>query len=180
MPMPKRILPQLEFISWQRFHHDSFELAQLLAKRKFDTIVSLSRGGHVLSRILSDFLLLPIFNVSVQTQKLGRYLTGQRVLLVDEIVDTGKTLAAAQRYIQRLRTKEVFSVALYVKPQAKPVPDLFHNTSDKWVVFPYEVHETIQTLLPLWQKAKKPLADLRQRLLEGGIRTAYVDFYLPR
>src|SRR3989338_809824 len=101
------MLPELEFVSWQRFHQDSFELAKLLSEKKFDTIVSVSRGGHVLSRVLSDFLSLPIFNVSMKsykglenqevalTQKLGQYLGGQRILLVDEIVDTCNTLARA-------------------------------------------------------------------------------------
>ncbi len=189
--MAKDNLPQLDFISWQQFHHDSFELAKLLHAREFDLIISVSRGGHVLSRILSDFLQLPIFNVSVQsytaigvqgnlkmTQKLGRFLAGQRVLLVDEIVDSGKTLAHARKYLHRLRAKDVYSVALYVKPQAKPRPDLFHHITEKWVVFPYEVHETIQSLIPLWQKAAKPISDLKQKLIEGGIRSIYVDFFL--
>ena len=184
------MLPELEFVSWQRFHQDSFELAKLLSSKRFETIVSVSRGGHVLSRVLSDFLSLPIFNVSMKaykdfdhqevslTQKLGQYLANQRVLLVDEIVDTGNTLARALKYIQRLRTREVFSVALYCKPSARPRPNLFHNATKKWVVFPYEVHETIKTLLPMWEKAGKPVEHLRQKLIEGGIKSTYVDFFL--
>ena len=72
------------FINWQKFHEISWELAGkivggdfYIAPNKRDRhrslslqpqyIVAISRGGLALARILSDFLKLPIYNISIES-----------------------------------------------------------------------------------------------------------------
>lgn len=190
--MRKKSPPELEFVSWEEFHELSFELAKKLANEQteFDTLVSISRGGHVVSRILSDFLKLPIFNVSIAsykdlrqdrvklTQGLGKYFSGDKVLLVDEIVDSGKTLGRATRYLKRLGVSEIYSVALLVKPHAELKPDLFSRETSKWAVFPYEVRETIESLLPYWDRAGWTEEQIIDNLAAGGFDKSQVEWVL--
>ncbi|MCC5850557.1 MAG: hypothetical protein JJU29_20920 [Verrucomicrobia bacterium] len=185
-------LPQLQFITWAEFHDMGFDLAGQLKQLRPDscTIVSVARGGHALARLLSDFLKLPIFSVSIQsyqdlqqhelriTQELNVDLNGRNVLLVDEIIDSGKTLVRALEYLQDFGTGSVTSVSLHVKPHAVLKSDFFCEETDKWVVYPYEVRETIEALRPIWEKAGHSTDHLRTTLLEGGLKPDWVDTYL--
>jgi len=187
-------LPPLHFIGWDEFHHMGFELSKRLNETCPDaeTIISVARGGHVLARLLSDFLKLPIFSVSIQsyqdlqqhelhiTQELNVDLMGHHVLLIDEIVDSGKTLVRAMDYLQDFQPSKVTSVAMHVKPEAIARPDYYVAETDKWVVYPYEVRETIEALGPIWEKAGAGRADLEAKLLAGGIRQDWVETLLPR
>lgn len=184
-------LPKLEFVSWSEFQQHGFELAgQLLElKLEIDTMVSVSRGGHVLSRILSDFLNLPIFSVSIQsyktiemqgelviTQELGVDLSGKHVLLVDEIVDSGKTLKRAVEHVVEWKAEAVTTVAMHVKPKAIMQADFFANETSNWVVYPYEVRETVNALMPMWEKVGKPITSLVDELVAGGMKREHVEF----
>lgn len=185
-------LPELEFVSWKQFHELCFELARKIKAdgNSFDTLISISRGGHVISRILSDFLMLPIFNVSIQSyealqqkelkinQKLGMFLDKQNILLVDEIVDSGRSLQRAYNYLRKIRVNEITTVSLHTKPHAVIQPDYYSAETTKWVVYPYEVRETINSLKPIWENAQLPLTDLRQKLIKGGFPEIFVDAYL--
>ena len=187
-------LPPLQFIDWNEFHHMGFELSKRLNESCPDaeTIISVARGGHVLARLLSDFLKLPIFSVSIQsyqdlqqlelriTQELNIDLKGHHVLLIDEIVDSGKTLVRALEYLSDFGPSKVTSVAMHVKPGAIARPDYYVDETDKWVVYPYEVRETIEALEPIWRKAGVGREHLEAELLAGGIRREWVEVLLPR
>ena len=183
-------IPELEFISWTQFEAETFELAKKLDAYtiNFTLIVSISRGGHVISRILSDLLGLPIFNVSIQSyqglkqeelvmnQKLHKYLQNEHVLLVDEVVDTGKSLERAVSYLNKLRCESVFSTALHVKPHTTFWPDMYTRETDKWVIYPYEVRESYESLMPVFKKHGKNGEDLKKVLIEGGMSKEVVEW----
>lgn len=185
-------LPDLRFISWDDFHEMGHELACQLKELRPEscTIISVSRGGHALARVVSDFLKLPIFSVSIQsytdlkqhelqiTQELNVDLKGRHVLLVDEIIDSGKTLVRALDYLQDFQLKSVTSVSLHVKPEAIMKSDFYVDELTEWVVYPYEVRETIEALQPIWREHGGGDAALKEVLIQGGIRKEWVDEFL--
>jgi uncharacterized protein len=169
-------LSDLHFISWENFHTSSFQLAEKIRSsgEKFDTIVAISRGGLVLARILSDFLDLPIYNIAIEsyveinkakepkvTQDIGSAdINNKKILLVDEICDSGKTFERAIEYLYSIGVSEsltnhgegeveprsIHSACLVLKSHSSFQPDFYEDKIDKWVVFPYEVRETIAEL----------------------------------
>ena len=64
--------PRLEFVGWVQLQQMCFELVHRLDGLSFNVIVSISRGGHVVSRIVSDFLNLPLLNVTRSSGLKGR------------------------------------------------------------------------------------------------------------
>ena len=66
----------------------------------------------------------------------GASLAGRRVLLVDDVSDSGRTLALAVELLQGLDA-DVRSVTLYTKPRTILVPDYCWRTTDRWIVFPW-------------------------------------------
>ena len=188
-------LPKLQFVRWDQFHQMGFELSQQLYELRpdLDTIVSISRGGHVLARILSDFLKLPIFSVSIQsytsieqqgnvriTQELAADMSDKHILLVDEIVDSGRTLERGLEYLAGFRAASVTSVAMHVKPKATHKPDFYVTETDEWVVYPYEVRETLDALTPRWKEKGLTVQELTDTLVQGGMRREQIEVCLER
>lgn len=188
-------VPELEYISWDKFHKMGFELAQKIqnSDTQFDQILSISRGGHVVSRILSDFLGLPIFSVSIQsytsiqqqgeleiTQEIAPELLDENILLVDEVVDSGKTLERAREYLAELEAKNVTAVSYHVKPHAIARPDIYIAETSKWIIYPYEVRESVKALVPIWKEAGLELQDLSEKLIGFGIPREFIEFYLNK
>lgn len=185
-------LPELVFVNWDEFHQMGFELSRKIKQLRPETctIVSVARGGHALARLLSDFLKLPIFSVSIQsyqdlqqhelhiTQELNVDLKGKNILLVDEIIDSGKTLARALEYLEDFDTLSVTSVSIHVKPEAIMKSDFYCDETTKWVVYPYEVRETIEALQPIWRSTGAGDDDLREALLKGGVSPVWIDEFM--
>jgi hypoxanthine phosphoribosyltransferase len=100
-----------------------YELSRQLANKVKDsnylptTIVALARGGWVPARLLCDFMgVTDLISLKVEhwletgrtkdeatvRYPLNTELNGKRLLLVDDVADTGKSLIAATDYLSRL------------------------------------------------------------------------------
>jgi uncharacterized protein len=128
---------------------------------KPDVLVGVSRGGWVPARILSDLLENGcLASVKVEcytaigetaesprlTQELTVDVAGKRVLVVDEVADTGRSLKLALQHIQNRNALQVKTAVLYQKPQSTQKPDFCEKTTARWVVFPWELKETVRKL----------------------------------
>lgn len=128
-----------------------------------DVIVGISRGGLIPARILAD--RLDIHDLSVirisfykginQTekeprllQKISESLEGKRVLLVDDLSDSGTSLKAAIAYLKELKIAKIYTATLHVKTKSSFIPDFFVSRSDNWIVYPWEKVETERELIP--------------------------------
>lgn len=155
-------------LSWDDIERLCMTLAKEIKRRKvaFDIIVGIARGGWVPARLLSDML----DNDELHTMRVKFYtgigevaakpvilhptqidVTGKKVLLVDDIADTGKSLSIAKRHLEERGAGNIFVVTLIKKPHSEINPDLYVEETDAWVIFPWEVRETIRLIL---QKAK--------------------------
>ncbi len=116
-----------------------------------DVIVGISRGGLVPARILSDILGKRVLILGMEfykginerkdrpaiTQELPK-LEGLKILLVDDVSDSGKSLVTA---MELLKGNKVKTATLHYKPHSSYKPDYFVETSNSWIVYPWEVHE---------------------------------------
>ena len=64
------------------------------------------------------------------------YLAGRRVLLVDDVADSGRTLALAVRLLTD-RGADVRSAVIYTKPTTIIEPDYSFRATDLWIDFPW-------------------------------------------
>ncbi|WP_368499501.1 phosphoribosyltransferase [Herbiconiux sp. A18JL235] len=63
-------------------------------------------------------------------------LIGKSVLLVDDVADSGRTLALVVELLEKVDIT-VRSATLYIKPRSVIAPDFHWKTTDKWIVFPW-------------------------------------------
>ncbi len=153
----------MEFVKpgWTKIARMCRALAEKARPYKADWLVGISRGGLVPVRLLSD--RLDISNVSIVriefyktigetrdfprvTQPLQVDVKGKRVLLVDDVADTGRSLAVAKEHVKRAGAKEVKIAALHYKPKSMVRPDFYISTTEAWIIYPWEVEETKREL----------------------------------
>jgi xanthine phosphoribosyltransferase len=143
-------------VSWDQFHRDARALAwRLTDAGPFEAIVAITRGGLVAAAIVARELDLRLIEtvcvVSYQDYKhqgdlqvlkgiadsVTRIGSGQgdRVLIVDDLVDTGKTA----QIVRGLLPKAHFA-AVYAKPMGRPMVDTFITevSQDTWIYFPWD------------------------------------------
>jgi len=141
---------------------------------RFDTILCLARGGMRPGDVLSRIFGVPLAIMSTSSYRaqagteqghldLARYITtpqGQiagRVLLVDDLADTGITLQAV---VQRLRGNypsitELRSAVIWSKGCSTFKPDYAVEDlpTNPWIHQPFEVYDTLtpEKLLAKWK-----------------------------
>ena len=137
-----------------------------------DVIVGVSRGGWIPARVLCDLLSVPsLANIGVEfyttigktkrqpklTQPLSATVSGKKVLLVDEIADTGESLKLAKQQVMKEGAKEIRCVTMYTKPWSTIEPDYQGKRTSCWIVFPWEIKEAIRSVATgsKWEKRKE-------------------------
>ncbi len=143
-------------MSWDATIEYCERLARMVGDFRPDIIVGLSRGGLVPTRIMSDMLGVQevgILGISFYkalgrpsdfpriTQELTMDLSGKRVLIVDDVADTGRSLAVAKDYLQRKGAGDVRIATIHYKPNSMFKPDYFVASTSSWIVYPWERYE---------------------------------------
>lgn len=150
---------ECEVIDWDLFYELSKKTANKIIVSKFkpDFMVGLARGGWVLSRVLCDFVGVKDL-VSLKVEHWGvtatpdgsaqiKYpfrieLRGRRVLIVDDITDTGESMKVAKEYVETMNPLVVKTAALRHITGSKFTPDYFGDEiSWRWVIFPWNYME---------------------------------------
>ena len=147
-------------ISWEQYHrlieHLALQIHQ--AKAPFDQIVGLSRGGLRVGDALSRVFERPLVVMAASSYsgnhdrsqgelKLGGQLAhtcpklGPRLLLVDDLADSGTTLSAAERWLtEHIPDVSVQTAVLWQKACSKVVPcfKAMELPNNPWVIQPFE------------------------------------------
>ena len=134
--------------------------ALLDADVEVDTVVAIARGGFMPARFLCDFLdisrLLSIqvghYEPGAQSAgeatveyPLGGDIEGRRVLLVDDVNDSGDTLQAALAYLRDQSPAAVHSAVLHEKSTTTCRADFKAEIMRewRWVLYPWAVVEDV-------------------------------------
>jgi len=168
--------------SWDRVYEMLMDMALQIRKSGFNPhiIVGVSRGGWAPGRILSDLLEnTHTVNVKIEfyvgigktagkpivTQPIGEDISGKRVLVVDDVSDTGKSLKVAMEHMLEKGAAGVKTATIYFKPNSTFKPDYFADSTANWIIFPWERLEVTKLLI---QEAKAEGRDLEsvRRILD--------------
>ena len=72
----------------------------------------------------------------------GTSLAGRRVLIADDVSQSGLTLKLAVEIITRMGA-EVRTACFYTKPQTVFRPDFSWRSTDRWIVFPWSAEPPV-------------------------------------
>lgn len=174
-----------EVTTWNQIYDMLICQAQKIHSQNYrpDIIVAVARGGLVPARILTDLLETPTigaiqveFYAGIQKtlceptlkQILNTKITDKKILLVDDIADTGESLKLAKTYLQAQGAQEIKTATLYQKPQSITIPDFYEKQTTSWLVFPWDIKETLRRIIQN-QQGKRPLNQEVAKLVKAGL-----------
>ena len=139
-------------ISWEEFAALAATLAERLAEIGVEVVVGIARAGLFpatavacalrrelyparLTRRVDDEVAFatPVWRVPVAAE-----VAGKVVAVVDEIADTGETLALVREAARERGAARVVSACLVSHSWANPAPDIVALVSDELVIFPWD------------------------------------------
>jgi hypoxanthine phosphoribosyltransferase len=150
-----------ETLTWDGFGEASREIARAVVADGFvpEVVVAIARGGLLPAGAIAYGLGVKncgAINVEFYTgvgtvldapavlppELDMTYLDGRRVLLVDDVADSGRTLALAVTLL-RDRGADVRSATIYTKPTTIIQPDYAFKDTDLWIDFPWSAQGSV-------------------------------------
>ena len=151
-----------DLVTWNEFYDLAKSLSRLIKSSGWrpDLVVAIGRGGYVPARVVCDFLVFDLLTSmkvehwGIGAQKrdealvrfpLATGVSGQKILIVDDVTDTGDTLTTAVGYVESLGPKETRTAVLQHKISSEFKPDYYSEkiTEWRWIIYPWAVHEDL-------------------------------------
>ncbi|MEI6242625.1 MAG: phosphoribosyltransferase [Chlamydiota bacterium] len=147
-------------VTWEEVTQLSQDLQKQIVGSSFDpdVVIGISRGGLVPARLLSDLLdknglfiiRVAFYTAMGKTQKEPKLLQGiekdivqgKSVLLVDDVADSGRSLAFAITYLQSFSPREIKVATLHYKRRSCVTPDFYAKLEERWIIYPWEAVES--------------------------------------
>jgi uncharacterized protein len=158
-----------------------------------EVIVGVSRGGWPPARIMSDLLENSnLANMKVEfykdigvrsdrpriTQPVTSQVTGKRVLVVDDVADSGRSLKVVASHLRRKGAKELKVSTIYYKPHSIFRPDFYARTTRKWIIFPWERLEAVRLIAKRFDSQRAKASTIIKELKGSGINERLVRLLL--
>lgn len=151
-----------QLVTWDEAFQLSRRMARVIKSSGFQPhlVIAIGRGGYVPARIVCDFLLHSLLT-SIKIEHwdkaackrpeaavrfpLAVDVRGQKVLIVDDVTDTGDTLRAALDYVKALGAGEIKTAVMQHKTTSSVVPDFYADIIKewKWIIYPWAAHEDL-------------------------------------
>lgn len=169
---------KVRFITWA----EGITLSETLAKKiresiyRPEVIIAISRGGLVPARIISDVLGVDdVISMGVKYWGLAQrraerpllyhsiepgVIRDRKVLIADEVADTGHTLMLAKSLLDLIGAAEVKTAVLHLKTTSRFTPDYYAEKVEEWVWISYP-----------WSRYE----DLREFKKRGHDISKYID-----
>ena len=145
---PTATSPKTFPVSWEELHRNAKALAWRLASNgPWKGIVAITRGGLVPAAVVARELELRLIDTlciaSYDDRQQGEMTVLKRVdgdgegwLIIDDLVDTGRTAKAVREMLPRAHF-----ATIYAKPAGRPLVDTFITevSQDTWILFPWDI-----------------------------------------
>lgn len=154
-------------VSWSQYHRDIEELALQVHRSgwQFDHILCLARGGLRPGDVLSRLFNVPLAILSTSSYReeagskqgelaIAKHVTmptgtlAGKVLLVDDLVDSGVTLDKVQKHLREAfpEVTEVRSAVIWYKSRSCMQPDYYlqYLEGNPWIIQPFEEYERVR------------------------------------
>ena len=184
-------------VDWTYAYDLSKDVCEKIKRAGFkpEVIVGIARGGWYLARVLCDFFLIKdLLSMKMEHWGVTATITGEaelkyglddaakerlkekRVLIADDITDTGDSLKLVLELVKSLGVKEVRTVVLQHKTSSSFMPDFYGELIKewKWVVYIWSIHEDLIDLM----KKVIPEEGLGLDAVRNTLKEEF-DFYVP-
>ena len=149
-------MPKFRYISWSEYGNLAEALGEKVraSGKKYDLDIGIARGGIPVAMVVSDHLDVKIDFVNVKSyddvgkrspprilSTLTQKIEGKKILLVDDLVDQGDTIAFLKKYLTDMKPAVLETAVMFKKPWSQTEPDYYLENVSEWIVFPFELGE---------------------------------------
>lgn len=183
---------KLLHLGWDTIQLLAEEVAARIRESDYapDLIVAVSRGGFDHARILCDQLeVRRLASVQIEyyagvnepkempkiVYPLNADVSGKKVLVVDDVSDTGASLKAAKEHVADQGASQVRVATLHIKPWTTFKPDYHAAETDAWIVYPWEPIECMSSIAEKLENDGLRPYEIRKRLAELGFDLKVVN-----
>lgn len=176
---------EYEFPTWNQIYEMLLSQAQKILAQNYrpDIVIGIARGGLIPALILADLLETSEFaTIQIEfyvdinqtnseptlKQPLTAIVAHKKVLVVDDIADSGESLKLAKTHLQDQGASKIKTATLYQKPQSTTTPDFYEKQTTNWVVFPWDTKETLRKIIQKPQ-GKRVLNQEIAKLVKAGL-----------
>ena len=190
-------LDELEFEipSWNQIYWFLLNLAKTINNNGFraDIIVGVSRGGWLPARILSDLLENPkLAHIAAEfyiepnktrykpiiTQPISVSVKDKKILLVDDVADTGESLKLVKSHLEEDSASEIKVVTIYKKPWSTIIPEYHAKETSLWIIFPWEIKETVRKIVEKYLQQGNTVEYAEKSLIRKGLEKKLVERFV--
>lgn len=179
--------------TWKQMGEMTVALAEKIKKEniKFDRLIAIAGGGLGWAKQLQDLLQIPrLSSIEVKyylginktknnptlTQPLSISVKNEKILLYDDVVDSGETIKFAKEYLTKSGTKSIYTATHFLKPHTETKPDFSVHKTNVWIIFPHDTLEMIGLLKKEWSNMDKE--QIKSSLKQIGIEDRIIHFAL--
>ncbi|EQB74545.1 MAG: hypothetical protein AMDU4_FER2C00005G0043 [Ferroplasma sp. Type II] len=185
------------YVSWKEIEEWTKGIMKMVIENHYnpDIIIGIARGGLVPARMVADYLfkkdLLSIKTEhwgltatmngkAVLREKLNYDVSGKKVLIVDDITDTGESMKLSYNYVKSLNPADVKTTSMLYIDGSNYTPDFYGKGLSKeewaWFVFPWNVYEDTYNLSKKFMDAPVGVGELKEKLAENyGLNVEDID-----
>ncbi len=186
---------KLLHLEWDEIHSLTENIVAKVERSGYepDVIIAVSRGGFVPARIVCDILSVQrLASVQIEYYEgvgerlrspnilfpLNTGIPGLSALVIDDVSDTGTSLKVAKDHVSSRGASEVRSATLHFKPWSRFRPDYYAEEVDAWIVYPWEVKETMMSFVARLKDEGMAEGELRKGLMRLGYKPSSIDKYM--
>ncbi|MHB8561712.1 MAG: phosphoribosyltransferase [Thermoplasmataceae archaeon] len=189
-----------KLVSWSEIEMWCRNIGKQAIKSGFipEAIIGLSRGGLVPARMLSDRMWIKDL-YAVKTEHWGFTasrdgkavlkkqgdpdIKGKRVLIVDDITDTGESMKLAYDYVKSLSPSEIRTSAMLHITRSNFKPDFYSEEVNEekwaWFIFPWNVYEDLDNLIGRSMMSPSSSSEIEKLLVDDyGLSFQGIDLEL--
>ena len=182
-----------EYVSWNQFYRLCGTLYRKIAETGFapDQIIAIARGGYPPGRVMADYFgLMDLVSLKIEHYRgpdklplatvpypLTAKVDNRRVLLVDDVSDSGDTFAVALQHLKAHgEPAEVRTAVLHHKQTSRHVPDYCAQQIIRWrwITYPWAAVEDVYVLVSRLEPVPENLDELLRSL------TTKIGLRLPK
>ena len=174
-----------KMVSWRDIEYWSKDIVKKVRESEYEPeiVIGLARGGLVPARLISDYLnIKDLYAVKTEhwgvtatpdgkaklAQGLQVSIDGKKVLVVDDITDTGQSLKLALEHVINHAPREARTATLLHITHSKYVPDYYSEEVPEnnwtWFIFPWNVYEDLRNLIQKTLYRRKNMREIKESM----------------
>lgn len=174
-----------ELISWGEAQRLCRRLSAQITASDYqpEIVVAIGRGGYVPARLVCDALdIMALTSIKIEHYLSGSDkqpeavilyplcvdIRGRKVLIVDDVNDSGDTLQLATDHIRSFHPREIRTAVMHDKRVTHYKVDYFAKRIIKWrwLIYPWAINEDVSAFIQRLSPPPKTLVEAQQGLAE--------------